>query len=195
MVGERLGMRGHGEQLVAVDSVCRVHAHDAEGARGEGARLVENDRVDLRECLEIVGALHQDAEAARATDTAKERHRHGDDERARAAHYEEGQAAQDPAGPRAHAQQRRDHGDGDGGEGDDGGVDAGEARDEVLGARLLLAGVLHELEDAAYGRRAEELGGADAQDAGHVDAAGDDLAAHLDVTRHGLAGKGGCVEL
>ena len=106
-----------------------------------------------------------------------------------------GQLTTRKVSPGAHAKQRRDHGDGDGGEGDDGGVDAGKARDEVLGARLLLAGVFHELEDAAHGRRAEELGGADAQDAGHVDAAGDDLAAHLDVTRHGLAGKGGGVEL
>ena len=89
----------------------------------------------------------------------------------------------------------RDHGEQHGGAGDDRRVPAGEARDEVLGPRLLLARVLHELEDARDGGLTERLGRADVQHAGHVDAAGDDVGARLHVAGDGLAGERGGVEL
>ena len=109
--------------------------------------------------------------------------------------HEEREAAQHPVGPRAHAQHTRHHGEDDRREGDDGRVDAGEARDEVLGFGLLLARVLHELQDAAHGGLAEGLGRLDAQAPGHVDAAGDDIGAHLDVAGDALAREGGGVKL
>ena len=195
MVGERFRVRRHGQHVIGVDAVLGVDGDHVEGAGCEGAGLVEHDGVDLRQRLEVVGALDEDAELGRPADAAEERQRHADDQGARAAHHEEGESAQDPIGPRLHAHQRRDDGDRQRREGDDGRVDACESRDEVLGVRLFLARVLHEFEDAAHGRGAEELGGADAQDARHVDAAGDDLRALLHVARHRFAGEGGGVEL
>ena len=55
--------------------------------------------------------------------------------------------------------------------------------------------VLDQLEDAAHRGGAEGLGGTNAKDAGHVDAPGDDLAAHLDVARDGLTGERRGIEL
>ena len=54
---------------------------------------------------------------------------------------------------------------------DGGGVVAGEAGDEVLGAGLLLGGVFHQLQDAAHGGLPEGLGRAHGEQAGQVHAA------------------------
>ena len=56
------------------------------------------------------------------------------------------------------------------------------------------AGVFHQLQDLGHGGFAELLGGADLQQAGHVDAAADDLVALLSVTRQALAGEGAGVQ-
>ena len=172
-----------------------MDGHHVEGAARERAGLVEDDGVHVGEKLEVVGPLDEDAEARGAADAAEEAERHGDDEGARAAHHEEGEAAQDPVGPRAHADERGDHRERERRERYGRRVDAGEAGDEVLGAGLLLARVLHELEDAGHRGLAVGLARADAQDARHVDAAGYDLGARLHVARDGLAGEGGGVEL
>ena len=89
--------------------------------------------------------------------------------------HQEGEAAQNPVAPGAHAQKRRDDGKQQSKPRDGGGVVAGEAGDEVLCASLLLRGVFHQLKDAADSRLAEGLLRADAQHAGHVHATADDV--------------------
>ena len=49
MVGEGLGMCGEAEQLVLVDTPLGMDGHHVERAVGQGSRLVEHDRVNLRE--------------------------------------------------------------------------------------------------------------------------------------------------
>ena len=194
VVGERLGKgRDLEERLLGIAGLG-VHRDDREGAVGERAGLVEDDGVNVGKRLEVVGALDEHAQLGRAADAAKEAERHTDYQRARAADDEEGQAAQDPVGPSTGDQTaaEREHrcGAGDGGR-----VDACEARDEVLGARLLFAGVFHELQDAADGGLAKRFGGAHADKARHVDAAADDIVSGLGRTGDRLAGEGGGVEL
>ena len=76
-----------------------------------------------------------------------------------------------------------------------GGVVAGKAGDEALGARLLLRGVLHQIEDARDGGVGVGLGHAHGERAGEVDAARYDLFAGLGVARRRFAGEGGGVHL
>ena len=194
VIGEVLRVRRDFEQFffgVTVRWMCR---DDLERAVGESAGLIEDDGVDLREYFEVIGTLNEYADLGGTADTTEEGERYRDDEGAGAAHDEEGEATEDPVGPGA-GDGAADEGERHGRAGDGRGVDAGEARDEVLGLGLFLACVFYELEDAAHGRFAERLGGAYVQKARHVDAAGYNLVAHLDMTGNRFSGKGRGVEL
>ena len=70
-----------------------------------------------------------------------------------------------------------------------------EAADEVLGAGLLLRGVLDELEDARDGGLLEGRGRLDGEHAGHVDAAADNLPALFHDAGYRLAGERRGVDL
>ena len=93
------------------------------------------------------------------------------------------------------AEEGAGHGNEDGEPHHDRRVIPGEARDETLGAGLLLARVLHQLEDAGHGRFGEGGLHLDADHAGHVDAARNRRNAGFDHGRHALAGKRARVEL
>jgi len=69
------------------------------------------------------------------------------------------------------------------------GVDSGKTGNEALGARLFVAGIFHQLQNARYRRFGEGLGDADADQAGNVDTAGDDLVALGCIARQGFAGQ------
>ena len=174
VIGERLRKGCDLEQRLLGVASLGVHRDHRERAVGEGAGLVKDDGVHIGERLEIVRTLDEDAQLGCAADAAKEAERHADHERARAADDQEGQAAQDPVGPGAgdQAAAEREY---RGSAGDGGRVDAGEARDEVLGVRLLFAGVFYELQDARDGGLAKWLGGAHVDETRHVDAAADDI--------------------
>ena len=195
VVRVRLGVRGDGQQAVGVDARLRVDGHHVERAVGERAGLVEHDGLGAGQRLQVVAALHENAQARGAADAAEERQRHADDERARARHHEEDEPALHPFRPALAQQQWRydgqEHRDAHHGRG----VVAREAGDEILGLGLLLGRVLHELEDAAHGGLAEGLGHAHGDEAGHVDAARDDLVALAHFARHRLAGEGRGVQL
>ena len=79
--------------------VAVVHAADLEHALGQGAGLVEHHRPDLRQRLQIVGALDEDALVAGAADTGEEAQGDADHQRAGAAGHKEGQRAVDPLLP------------------------------------------------------------------------------------------------
>ena len=169
-----------------------MHRRHDEDALGERASLVEDDDVGVGQCLEIVRTLDEDALLGRPTDASEEGERNGDDQGAGARDDEEGERTQKPGGEAAEKvtrDERPHHGEGDGREDDDGRVDVGKARDEALAPRLVLAGVLHEVEDLRGGGLAELLGHASAHDAGDVHAARDDLVARRDVAGRALAGE------
>ena len=195
MVGVRLGICCEGKDEIGVDARLRMDGDDVEGAVSERARLVEDDGLSLGEGLEVVRPLHKNATLRGAADAAEKRQRHGDDERAGAAHDKECEPAQDPVRPSARAEKRRDDGEDQRYDDDDRRVVAGEARDEVLGARLLLRGVFDKLEDAADCRFAEGFCRADGEHAGQVHTAGEYLGALFDDARDGFAGECRGVEL
>ena len=178
VIGERLRKGCDLEQRLLGIASLGVHRDHRERAVGERAGLVKDDGVHIGERLEVVRTLDEDAQLGCAANAAKEAERDANHERARAADDQEGQAAQDPVGPGAgdQAAAEREY---RGRAGDGGSVDAGEARDEVLGARLLFAGILHELQDARDGGLAKWLGGAHVDEPRHVDAATDDIVAGL----------------
>ena len=194
VIGERLSKGCDFEQRLLGIAGLGVYRDHRERAVGEGARLVKDDGVHVGERLEVVRTLDENAQLGRAADAAKEAQRHADHERARAADDQEGQAAQDPIGPGAgdQAAAECEH---RGRAGDSGRVSAGEARDEVLGTRLLFAGVFHEFQDACDGGLAKGLGGAHVDETRHVNAAADDIVSGFGRAGDRLAGEGSGVEL
>ena len=194
-----LGQRGVFDELLRRDRVV-VDRADLEDALGQGAGLVEDHGVGLREDLEVVRALHQHALAARAAEAREEAQRDADDQGARAADDQEGQGAVDPFAPqtgrpqREDADQRRQDRQRQRAAADRRGVHPREAGDERLGAGLVRAGVLDQLQDLGDGGLAELLRGADLQHARQVDAAADDLVALRHVAREALAGQGAGVQ-
>ena len=194
VIGERLSKGCDFEQRLLGIAGLGVYRDHRERAVGEGARLVKDDGVHVGERLEVVRTLDENAQLGCAADAAKETKRHADHQRARAADDQEGQAAQNPVGPGTgdQATAEREH---RGSAGDGGRVDAGKARDEVLGACLLFAGILHELQDACDGGLAKGLGGAHVDEPRHVDAAADDIVSGFGRAGDRLTGKGGGVEL
>ena len=183
-----LGEGGHAEKLGLFDARSRQDLGHLEVAFGQGTGLIRHDGMEVREQLEVVRALHEHAVRAGRADAAEEGERNGDHEGTRAGHDEEGTCTVDP-GRRIAGEDRRDDREGDRGVHDDRGVDAGEAGDEILGLRLLLGGVLDELEDLRDCGIFEGLGRPDAEESLTVDAAGDDRLTRMNAPRNGLAGE------
>ena len=129
---------------------------------------------------------------ARAAEAREEAERDADDQRAGTRNDKERERAVDPHAPRggiAHQKidDRRKNGQRQRAVAHGGGVDAGKAGDERLGAGLVRAGVFHQLQNLGHRRLAEGLRGLDLQNARHVDAAADDLVAGHHVAREALA--------
>ena len=196
--GGAFGQRRVFQQLRLVHRVV-VDGRDLKHALRQRAGLVEHDDLRLGQGLEIIRALDKNALPARAADTGEEAQRNADDQRARAADDQERQCAVDPVGPvrvkpREHAAQRDQHGQRQRRSAHGGRIDLGKAGDECFGARFAGARVLDQVEDLRHGGLAERLRCADLQNAGHVDAAADDLVTLLDVARQALAGQRAGVE-
>ena len=188
MGAHAFGEGGHAEKLGLFDARSRKNLGHLEVAFGQGTGLIRHDGMEVREQLEVVRALDEDAIRAGRADAAEEGERDGDHEGARAGHDEEGTCTVDP-GRRIAGEDRRDDREGDRGVHDDRGVDAGEAGDEVLRLRLLLGSVLDELEDLRHCGILEGLGRPNAKESLTVDAAGDDGLTRMNAPRNGLAGE------
>ena len=199
VLGPALGQRGGFHQLFLAGAVCGVDAGHLKGALGQGAGLVEHHDAGAGQFFQIGGTLDEDAAGGSAADAAEEAQRNADDQCAGAADDQEGQGAVDPvtkAGGLAQEQQHdgRDEGQRQSTVAHSGGVDAGKAGDEVLGAGLLHAGIFHQVQNFRDGGFAELLGGLHLQQAGHVHTAADDLVAGLHVAGQTLTGQGGGVQ-
>ena len=190
--GKVLHMGGEVQELAFIDQIG-MHGGYCKLAMGEGARLVEDDGMNLCQHIHIVGPLHKDSLTRGTADAAEERQRHADDEGAGTRNHQEHQGSIEPRSKTA-AQERRDDGEGKGEKHHDGGVDAGKAGDEGLALRLMLAGVLHQTDNLRNGALAESLRGAYLDDARDIDAAGDDLIAGGYIAGQGLARQGNGVQ-
>ena len=187
-----LSERGKFQEFFVIHRAV-MHAIDFEDAARQGARLVEDDGVDLGEHFEVVRALDEHALAARTADAREEAQGNADDECAWAAHDEEDQGAVNPCTPvgrgieRGEAHDGRHDGEEDGGRDDDRRIDARKTCDERLRARLARAGILDKFQNLRGGRFVELLRRTNLQDAREIDAAADDGVPLLHVARQALA--------
>ena len=191
MAGIALCHGGETKQILFAHALCGTDFGDREAALGEGAGLIHRDNLSLCKGFQIVAALDQNTAPGGGADTAEEAQRNGDDQRTGAGNDQEDQCTMYPVKQRLVQDQRRDKGDKQCRKHDTGGIPVGKTGDEVLGFRLLVAGILHQIEDLGNGGFAELLGDADGQQAGHVDTAADHFAALGNISGNGFTGQRG----
>ena len=179
------------QQLLVLHLVV-VNAADLKNALRQRAGFVKNNRLDLRQRFQIVGPLDEHAFLTGAADAREEAERNADNQRAGAGNDQERQRAVDPLAPlngiacqqphdgRQDRQRQRAVADGRR-------VYAGEFGNEGFGFRLMRAGILNQFKNFGDGGLAEFLRRLNAQHAGHVDAAADDLVAFLRIAGQALA--------
>ena len=90
MVGPGLGRRAHSQDFVFVVIGRSEDFENLETARGQRARLIEDDRVDLRAAFEDRPAANEDSPARQASDRRHHGRRRGQDQSARAADDQDG---------------------------------------------------------------------------------------------------------
>ncbi len=191
----RVGFRISGVfQQLSLTDMIRMHCGHGEGAFGQRAGFIEDDRLDLSQRFKVVGALDQDAFAGGRADAAEEAQRDGDHERARAGDHQEDQRAVDPFAPALFEEQRRNDSEQHSGDNDRRGVDLREAGDEILGAGLVVGGVLHQFKNAGHGRLTVRLRHADLQHAVQVHGTAVDIVTDFHALRHGFTGQRGGIQ-
>ena len=77
MFGAPLQRGGQAEQMRALDAVDRLHVSQAWATLGQGAGLVDDQHVDLREALQRLGVADQHAGMGAAPRGHHDRHRRG----------------------------------------------------------------------------------------------------------------------
>src|SRR5690606_12949803 len=153
-------------------------------AGGERAGLVQGQGGDLTCVLQIVAALDQDAALGGSPDTGDDGDRRGNNQRAGAADDQQRQRQLDVPGQK----------EGDAAEADDERcIPAGEALDEALHRRLFFLGFFHAADNARQRRVRADARGAQAQQAGLVDRAGEQLVAGTLLDGKRLARDGALV--
>ena len=208
MGAEAFGQRGQLQQLPLVNFLG-VHCGHGEGALGQGAGLVKDHNARLGQRLQIVAALDQNAVLGGAADAAEEGQGNGDHQGAGAGDHQEDQGPLHPHHPLAFGQsgqkaktqgvirqlahrgqdrqsQRREH--------HRRGIVPGKFGDEVFRLGLFGGGVLHQVQNFGHRGLPEGLAHRNAQHAGQVDAAADDLVPVPHIPGQGFAGEGGGVQ-
>lgn len=113
---------------------------------GQRTSLIHDYRLRMRERLQIVAALYQDAVFGRTADTAEKAQRHRDDQRTWAGDNEERQRTIDPAGERLPRNERRQHCQNYSGNDHAGRIEPGKLSDKCSVFALAEA-VFHQLHD------------------------------------------------
>ena len=161
-------------------------------ALGDGAGLIHDDGLDLAHGFHGLAALKEDPPLAARADTGEESQRHAENQRAGAAHDQEGQSGVHPFAPVAGNEggdDRRQHG----GAYYDGGVYPGKAGDEAVDLGLAGGGVFHAVQNAGDHGLGQGLFHPDGELTCGIDAAGDHAVSLSYGNRHRLAGDGGGV--
>ncbi len=171
MGGEPVDAGRQTKRLVRVEPVEGHERFELGLAEGDGARLVEENRVRLAELLDRSGALDDDADASAAGEPGHQGDRGGEDQGARSGDDEDGERPNGVSGERP-----RDSGDDRGDGEEDRGVAIGDPHER---RRLLL----RRFDEADEGR-VRALGGG--TECGHLE--GDPrarrAAAHLAAAPH-----------
>ncbi len=173
-----------------VEALCNGHREDhARFAFGQGAGLVDDQRVDRLESLQRLGILDEHAGSRALADADHDRHRRRKAERAGAGDDEHRDGGDQRIGEsrRRAPDQPGDEGDGRGG--DDRGHEPGRDRiGEALDRRAAALRLGDHLHDARQHGLGADLLGAHHQSAGAVDRAADELVARRFLDRQRFAG-------
>ncbi len=193
VLGRLLQRPDEAEQLLLVDPGRGRDGVDGHLAGGDGAGLVEHDRVDAAGGLEDLRALDEDAELGAPAGADHQRGRRREPEGARAGddqHRHRGGEGRRRPGARAEPEAEGGHGQAD----HDRDEDPGDAVREALHLGLAVLGVLDEaghLRELGVGA---DPGGAHDEAPAGVDGRADDGVARSDLDRDGLAGQHAAVD-
>lgn len=188
VLGGVLQRPGESQHLVGVLAVGGDDVGQGHPAGGDGAGLVQHDRVDPAGGLQDLRALDEDAELGAAARTDQEGGGRGQAEGARAGddEHRDGRGERrcgtasgaEPEPEGGHRQSDHDRHE-----------DPGDPVGEALHLRLAALGLLHQLGHLReLGVRAD-LGRLDDQAAARVDGGADDGVADPDLDGHGLSGE------
>ena len=188
MRGVALHVRGQVQEFLLVNDF-RMHGCYFKYAFGEGSGLVEDHSLNLGQGVYQVGALDEDTLAGGASQAAEEGKRHRNNQGAGAGNHQEHEAPVDPRGPFA-GEEAGNHGNEDGQHHYNRRIYTGKLGNEALAPGFGRCGVFHQIQNLSGGGFAEGLGGADAQNAVQVHAAGEDFIALVDAAGYAFAGEG-----
>ena len=191
----RLDRGGHRKKRRLVESLGRMQRDDLRLAFGQGAGLVERDRADRAEILEVHAALDEHAMPRRLTDARKHRRRRRDRERTRRRADKHGHRAEERIVPREPAGERRDEDHAADEDEDERHEDPGEALGQSLARGTLLLRLLDEADHAAHEGLGGELAHLDDEPPVAVHGAREDLAPPLLDDRPALAGDRALIDL
>ena len=187
MVAEPLNGDGGGQKVGFPGPAHRHDLGDARPALGQGAGLVERDRIERAEVLQGCAALDQDAGARRARHTGQDGAGGGDGEGAGAGRDQHGHGPVEAVaerlvdhhpGEQQHEGQRQHQGH----------EDALEPVREALRRRLLRLGLTHHPHHLGQGGVAGHAGRLDLDGAGAVDGAREDQGRRSNLGRPGAGG-------
>ena len=149
MSGEALHMGGEVQQMILI--LCHgVDSIDFEDPLRQRAGLIQHDDPGLGESINVIGTLYQDPLPRGTAYAGEEGERNGDHECAGAGDDEEGEGPVEPGGEvttEVAREERRDNSKQHRHTHDDRGVDPSKSGDEGLALRLVLSGLLHQLDD------------------------------------------------
>lgn len=154
---------------------------------GQRTSLIHDYRLRMRERLQIVAALYQDAVFGRTADTAEKAQRHRDDQRTWAGDNEERQRTIDPAGERLPRNERRQHCQNYSGNDHAGRIEPGKLSDKLLRLCLAGGGFFHQLHDFGGSGFRRRLGNDQFHRTGQIHTAAANRIAHTGCHRHGFA--------
>src|SRR6516165_1257301 len=183
------------QQLIVVRAADRGDANQARLPLGQGASLVDNERIDLLHQLERFGVLDENADAGAAPGAHHDRHRRRQTKSARARDDQNGDGIYER---KAHGRSRTENRPDEkrrNGDDYDGRHEPGRDRiDQFLdrGARPLRFG--DHGDDLGEERIAADAFGTHYETAGRVDGSAGDLVAWILLCRHRLAGDHGFID-
>ncbi|MNF48325.1 hypothetical protein D3C84_295590 [compost metagenome] len=194
VMGALLDGGGQGQQLGLWSAIQAYQLGQLRLAQGQGAGLVEGDRVHVGQPLQCRAPLDQGPLPGRRRQGGGHRRRGGDHQGAGAADEQQRQGAVDPLVPALAEGERRHQHHQQGDQHHGRGVPAAEAVDEALYGRALALGLLDEVQDAVDGVVAGLGDHLQAQHPIRRQAAGGHLVALTALHRDGFTGQGALIK-
>ncbi len=167
---------------------------DLKHPLGEGAGLIKDHHLGIRQGLQVAAALYQHANLGFPANPPEKAEGHGDHQGAGTGDHQEDKGPMDPLLPAYRGKERRQNRQQHCRHHHHRGVVPGEPGDEVFHLGLFGAGVFHQVQDAGHCGFPIDLGGPHPQQPALVDAATDYRVAGGDGAGQTLPGEGGGIQ-